>query len=117
MLSAVSVSYFHLDKSSELNVQQGRTDSIQEAPSRASEFGVLLSIDDRLDDDRKDFMGVAVRSDQTLGQFKEEVLNKYAVLLSDYTLILIGRELLDDQKTLGDSGFTSGCTIHAGKLG
>jgi len=82
-------------------------------PSGPSEFGILLSIDERLDDDRKNLLGVAVKSDQTLGEFKEEVLDKHAILLSDYTLILIGRELKDDQRTLGDLGFTSGCTVHA----
>jgi len=33
--------------------------------------------------------------------------------LSDYTLILIGRELKDDERTLEDLGFISGCTVHA----
>jgi hypothetical protein len=61
-------------------------------------------------------MGVAVKSDQTLASFKEEVLEKYGFGLSDYTLILIGRELKDDTKTLGDLGFIPGCTVHAGKL-
>lgn len=97
-----------------LNIQ-GRIGSTAETPSGPSEFGILLSIDDRLDDNRKNFFGVAVRSDQTLGKFKEEVLERHATLLSDYTLILIGRELKDDQKTLGDLGFISGCTVHAGK--
>jgi hypothetical protein len=86
--------------------------SIQEM-SGPSEFGVLLSIDDRLQEEKRNIFGVAVKSDQTLGQFREEVLDKHAIRLSDYTLILIGRELKDDQRTLGDLGFTSGCTIHA----
>jgi len=81
--------------------------------SGPSEFGILLSIDDRLDDNRNIIFGVAIKSDQTLGEFKEGVLDKYAICLSDYTLILIGRELEDDRKTLGDLGFTSGCTVHA----
>jgi len=60
-------------------------------------------------------IGVAVKPDQKLASFKEEVLNKHSLLLTDYTLILIGRELVDDEKTLGDLGFTPGCTVHAGK--
>jgi hypothetical protein len=60
-------------------------------------------------------LGVAIKSDQTLASFKEDVFHKYGLQLSDYTLILIGRELKDDDKILGDLGFIPGCTIHAGK--
>jgi len=87
--------------------------SIRENPTGPFAFGVLLSIDDRLEDTEKNLMGVAVKSDQTLGLFKEDILNKHCVLLTDYTLILIGRELKDDGKTLGDLGFIPGCTVHA----
>jgi hypothetical protein len=50
-----------------------------------------------------------------LASFKQELFNKHALLLADYTLILIGRELKDDERTLEVLGFIPGCTIHAGK--
>jgi len=87
--------------------------SIRETPVGPSEFSVLVSIDERLEAGDKILLGVAVKSDQTLADFKGVVLDKHSVVLSDYTLILISRELKDDQKTLEDLGFISGCTIHA----
>jgi Ubiquitin family len=89
--------------------------SIQQIPSGPSGFGVLLSVDDRLELTTTDMLGVAIKSDQTLASFKEDVFHKYGLQLSDYTLILIGRELKDDDKILGDLGFIPGCTVHAGK--
>lgn len=93
---------------------------IRESPppafSAPSEFGVLLSVDERLERDQKNLLGVAVKSTQTLAEFKQQVLEKHHIVLSDYTLILIGRELKDDQKTLEALGLISGCTIHAGGL-
>ena len=89
--------------------------SIQQISSGTFAFGVLLSVDDRLELTTKDMLGVAIKSDQTLASFREDILNRYGVNLSDYTLILIGRELKDDEKTLGELGFIPGCTVHAGK--
>jgi len=42
-------------------------------------------------------------------------LTHHGLLLTDFTLILIGRELKDDEKTLEELGFIPGCTVHAGK--
>ena len=76
---------------------------------------MLLSVDERLEKNKKNLLGVAVRSDQTLAEFKAQVLEKHGIYLSDYTLILIGRELKDNQKTLDALGMISGCTVHAGE--
>lgn len=86
------------------------------SPNRPSEFGVLLSVDERLEENRKNLLGVAVRSNQTLAEFKTQVLEKHGIDLSEYTLILIGRELKDDQKALDALGMISGCTVHAGEV-
>ena len=78
-------------------------------------FNVLLSVNNQLEIATKNLLEVEVKSDQTLASFKRELINKYALLLADYTLILIGRELKDDERTLEVLGFIPGCTIHAGK--
>ena len=87
-----------------------------EAVSAPSAIGIVVSIDNRLDDAHLRRIGVAVRLDQTLGAFKQHLLDKHAFNCTEHTLILIGRELKDDEseQTLGDLGFKEGCTIHAG---
>ena len=97
------------------HIDMGRGSS-PSSPNRPSEFGVLLSVDERLEENRKNLLGVAVRSNQTLAEFKTQVLEKHGIDLSEYTLILIGRELKDDQKTLDALGMISGCTVHAGEV-
>ncbi|KZP17367.1 hypothetical protein FIBSPDRAFT_29992 [Athelia psychrophila] len=87
-------------------------DSVWEAVSAPSAIGILVSIDDRIEDAERNRIGVAVRLDQTLGSFKELLLNKHAFTCTEHSLILIGRELKDDEQTLGDLGFIEGCTIH-----
>lgn len=90
------------------------SDSIWETVSPPSALGILLSIDERMEGASGKRMGVAVKLDQTLGSFKQHLLDKHGILCSDYTLILIGRELKDDNMALGDLGFIPGCTVHAG---
>lgn len=91
-------------------------DSPPPSSTGPSEFGVLLSVDERLEKNQKNLLGVAVKATQTLAEFKTQVLEKHGIVLSDYTLILIGRELKDDRKTLEALGLISGCTVHAGEI-
>jgi hypothetical protein len=42
-------------------------------------------------------------------------MNRHSVNLSNYALILMGRDLKDDNAFLSDLGFVPGCTVHAGK--
>ncbi|KAF7986049.1 hypothetical protein HWV62_41420 [Athelia sp. TMB] len=90
-------------------------DSSWEAVSAPSAIGMIVSIDNRLGDAYLRRIGVAVRLDQTLGTFKQHLLDKHAFDCTEHTLILIGRELKDDdsEQTLGDLGLKEGCTIHA----
>jgi len=87
--------------------------SIREDPSGPSAFGILVSVDDRLEFTTEKHICVAVKSNQTLASFKEDLLTHHGLLLTDFTLILIGRELKDDEKTLEELGFIPGCTVHA----
>jgi Ubiquitin family len=89
--------------------------SIREIPSGPLAFGILVSVDDRLEFTTKKNIGVAVKSNQTLTSFKEDLLTHHGLVLTDLTLILIGRELKDDAQTLEELGFIPGCTVHAGK--
>jgi hypothetical protein len=75
----------------------------------------VLSIDERQRDGKPRAFKVSVRDDQTLPEFEEGVMNRHSVNLSNYALILMGRDLKDDNAFLSDLGFVPGCTVHAGK--
>lgn len=53
---------------------------------------------------------------QTLAEFEVDVAQKLSINLTNYTLILDGREMKADTFTLEDLGFVSGCTLHAGEM-
>ena len=74
-----------------------------------------MSVDDRFEFTTKKTIGIEVKSNQTLVSFKEDLLIHHGLLLTAFTLILVGRELKDDEKTLEELGFITGCTVHAGK--
>ncbi|KZP21298.1 hypothetical protein FIBSPDRAFT_931724 [Athelia psychrophila] len=74
---------------------------------------VNVSIDDRIEDAEGSRIEVAGRLDQTLSSFKELLLSQHSFHCAERSLILIGRELKDDEQTLGDLGFVEGCTVHA----
>ncbi|KZP21315.1 hypothetical protein FIBSPDRAFT_931733 [Athelia psychrophila] len=78
-----------------------------------STISILVSIDDRIKNAEGSRIGFAVRLDRTLGSFKELLLNKHAFDCAEHSLILLGREIKDDEQTLGDLGFVEGCTLHA----
>jgi len=74
----------------------------------------VLSIDERVQGGKPKKFRVPAKDDQTLAEFEEDVLSRHTINLSNYALILMGRELKDDYASLSDLGFVSGCTIHAG---
>ena len=84
----------------------------------ANSFSILLSIDERKNEvlKPKDFLPFAVLPYQTLAEFEIDVARKLSINLTNYTLILDGREMKADTFTLEDLGFVSGCTLHAGEL-
>ncbi|KZP20342.1 hypothetical protein FIBSPDRAFT_932376 [Athelia psychrophila] len=86
---------------------------LRESVSAPFAIGILVSIDDRIEGTEGNCIGVTVRLDQTLGSFKELQLNKQPFHCAEHSLILDGRELKDDEQTLGDLGFVEGCTVHA----
>lgn len=81
-------------------------------------FTMLLSIDERKNEvlKPKDFLPFVVMPQQTLAEFEADVAQKLSKNLTNYTLILDGREMKADTFTLEDLGFVSGCTLHAGGL-
>ncbi|KZP21345.1 hypothetical protein FIBSPDRAFT_931752 [Athelia psychrophila] len=84
-----------------------------EAVSESSVIGILVSIDDRIQDAEGSRVGVTVSLGQTLGSFKELLSNEHSFHCAENSLILNGCELKDNEQTLGDLGFVEGCTVHA----
>lgn len=74
----------------------------------------MVSIDQRIQDAEVHRINGAAKLDQTLGSFKQLLLEKHALRCPDYVFVFIGRELKDDELTLGDLGFAEECTVHAG---
>ncbi|KZP10612.1 hypothetical protein FIBSPDRAFT_201693 [Athelia psychrophila] len=89
--------------------------SVGVAVSTSSAIGILVLVDNRIEDVEGSCIGVAVRLDQTLDSFKELLLNTHCFHCAEHSLILNGLELKDDEQTLGDLGFVEGCTVDAGK--
>lgn len=83
-----------------------------------TKFGILLSIDERKHDaeDHLKFLAFEVFQSQTLAEFEDEVQARLTINLSNYTLILKGREMKEDGATLENLGFTPGSTLHAGNI-
>ncbi|KZP20335.1 hypothetical protein FIBSPDRAFT_1044972 [Athelia psychrophila] len=81
--------------------------------SALSVIDILVSVDDRIEDAEGSRIGVVVRLDQTMGSFKELLLNRHSFHCAEHSLILNGHELKDDEQTLGDLGVVRGCTVHA----
>ena len=83
-------------------------------PEKAAEFPVFLSLDERLQGSEPEKFEVPVVANQTLAEFEDNVLRLHAINLSNYALVLMGRDVKDDHAFLSDLGFVPECTIHAG---
>ena len=88
------------------------------ARKQTNSFSILLSIDERKNEilKPKDFLPFVVMPHQTLAEFEADVAQNLSINLTNYTLILDGREMKADTFSLEDLGFVSGCTLHAGEL-
>ncbi|KZP16664.1 hypothetical protein FIBSPDRAFT_934545, partial [Athelia psychrophila] len=81
--------------------------------SAPSAIDILVLIDDQTDGAEGSRIWVEVMLDQTFASFRELLLDCHSCYRAEHSLILFGRELKDDEQTLGDLGFVERCTVHA----